>query len=55
MKTKIVLYDQKLADAFAGSALCSHQMPPQELDAGQGMEKIANFDEQSTANADCCA
>jgi hypothetical protein len=34
MKTEIVIYDQKLADAVAGAALCLCQTPPPTLDIG---------------------
>jgi len=55
MKTKIVPYDQKLAEALAGTALCSHQDSPQKLDFGHGVEKIANFDERTIEKGNSCA
>jgi len=54
MKTKIVPYDQTLAEALAGTGLCSHQGSPQKLDFGHGVEKIAKFDERTIERENFC-
>ena len=54
MKTEIVLYDQKLADAVAGASLCLCQTPPPTLDIGR-LEKIANFNEPTIESENCLA
>jgi hypothetical protein len=55
MKTKITPYDQKLAEALTGTALCSHQDSPQTLDFGHAVKKIAKFDDRTIERGNLCA
>jgi len=49
MKTTIVIYDQAFADAWVSARR------REVLDIGQGVEKIANFDDQTIENEDYLA